>query len=191
MIYGCWEIERDKHNFLSFWTIFFLFTFFFYLFVPFYLLPFSKDPKNQNFEKTKKASGDIIILHKCTKKHDHMLHCSRDTEHDRCNFRFSFWAIFCPFTPLKTQKIKILKKWTKHLETSSFYTCAPKIMITRYTVPEIWCATDEWTDWQTDGWTDRKSDILRWVPHLKRHRNKWLLSKTKSKQNQRNGTCWQ
>ena len=24
-----------------------------------------------------------------------------------------FWTIFCPFTPLKTQKIKILKKWKK------------------------------------------------------------------------------
>ena len=24
-----------------------------------------------------------------------------------------FWAIFCPFTPLRTQKIKMLKKWKK------------------------------------------------------------------------------
>ena len=27
-----------------------------------------------------------------------------------------FWDIFCPFTPLTTQKIKILKKWKKHPE---------------------------------------------------------------------------
>ena len=33
--------------------------------------------------------------------------------HDRCNCCFSFWAIFCPFTPLTAQKIKILKKWKK------------------------------------------------------------------------------
>ena len=26
--------------------------------------------------------------------------------HDRCNCYFSFWAIFCPFTPLTAQKIK-------------------------------------------------------------------------------------
>ena len=30
-------------------------------------------------------------------------------------------------------------------------------------VPEIWCATDRWTDRRTD----RKSDIYRWVSHLK------------------------
>ena len=38
--------------------------------------------------------GDIIISHKCTKNHDHiMLYCFWDLAHDRC----SFWAIFCPF----------------------------------------------------------------------------------------------
>ena len=30
----------------------------------------------------------------------------------------------------------------KHLEISSFYTSAPKIMIICYTVPEIWCVVD-------------------------------------------------
>ena len=28
--------------------------------------------KNENFIKIKKADGDIIILHKCTKNRDHM-----------------------------------------------------------------------------------------------------------------------
>ena len=60
----------------------------------------------------KKIPGDIIILHKCTKNHDHMLHCSWDMAHVRYNY-FSFWAIFCSFTPLTAQKIKILKKWKK------------------------------------------------------------------------------
>ena len=32
--------------------------------------------KNQNSVKKKKKPRDIIILHKCTKNHDHMLHCS-------------------------------------------------------------------------------------------------------------------
>ena len=54
----------------------------------------------------------------------------------------SFWTIFCPFTPLTTQKIKILKKWKKHLEILSFYTCVTKIRIICYTVPEIWRMTD-------------------------------------------------
>ena len=49
----------------------------------------------------------------------------------------SFWTIFCPFTPLKTQKVKTLKNWRKRLEISSFYTEVPKI-----NVPEIQRVTD-------------------------------------------------
>ena len=56
----------------------------------------------------------------------------------------SFWAIFCPFTPLTTPKIRFWKKWKKKkcLEISSFYTSAPKIMIICYIVPEILHVTD-------------------------------------------------
>ena len=37
---------------------------------------------------------------------------------------WSFWSIFLPFyTPIITQKIKILKTWKNHLEILSFYTC--------------------------------------------------------------------
>ena len=102
------------------------------------------------FEKKKK-----YILHLCTKNLDNMIYCSWDiqcdrpkliiTGHllsfhisygswdmlwDRQNF-FSFWTIFCPFTPtppppLRTQKIKILiKREKKQLEISSFYTSVP------------------------------------------------------------------
>ena len=52
---------------------------------------------------------NIIILHKCTKNHDHMLYFLWDMAHDKCNC-FSFWAIFSPFTPpppLTAQKNKI------------------------------------------------------------------------------------
>ena len=95
-----------------------------------------------------KTPGDIIFQ-KCTKNHDyHMLYCSWVMAHDRYNCYFSFWTIFCPFTHLTGQKIKILKKLKKkHMEISSFYICIPKIMI-RCTVTEIWCMTDGWTD----GW---------------------------------------
>ena len=82
-------------------------------------------------------------LHNCTKNHDHILYCPWDMARDRCNCYFSFWAIFCPLTPLTAQKIKISKKWKKHLEISSFNTSAPKIMIICYTDPEIWCVTHE------------------------------------------------
>ena len=39
-------------------------------FLPFYL---SNNPENWNFEKKEKASGDVIILHMCTKNHDQMI----------------------------------------------------------------------------------------------------------------------
>ena len=97
-------------------------------FVPFYL---PNNLKNQNFEKLKKTPGDIIILHKCTKNHDHMLYCSLNITRNGCNY-FSLWAIFCPFPSLKARKIKILKKWKKCMEISSFYINVPKIMIKNY-----------------------------------------------------------
>ena len=109
--------------------------------------------KMKTSQKWKKNPGGIIILHKCTKNHDHMLYCSWDMADDICNCYFLFWAIFCPFTALTGQKIKISKKWNKYLQISSFYTCVPKTMIRWCMAPEISCATDRWTD----RW-NRKSD---------------------------------
>ena len=86
--YGAWQ------------TIFFLIL---DHFVPFY--PPNK-PENQNFEKREKTPGDII-LHKCTKNHDDILYLSLDMVLDKCKFYFSFWAFFCPFTPLTAGKFKI------------------------------------------------------------------------------------
>ena len=82
-------------------------------------------PEKSKFWRTEKN----IILHMCTENHDHVLFCSWDMACDRCNCYFSFWEIFCPFTPLTAQKIKILKKWKKLQEILSSYTCVPKIMI--------------------------------------------------------------
>ena len=70
------------------------------------------------------------------------MYSSWDIVNDRCNCYFSFWAIFCTFTPLTAQNIKILKKWKKSLEISSFYIGVPKIKIRWCTVNEIWCMTD-------------------------------------------------
>ena len=157
-------------------------------------------PKKSKLLKNEKKPGDIIILHNCTKNHDHILYGSWDMarnickcyfsfwvifcpftsltawkikikkkneentwtyhhftiEHQKswsyailflgygtrgCNY-FSFWVIFCPFTSVTAQRIKTFKKWKNHLEISSIYRDAPKIMIICYTVPEIWCMTD-------------------------------------------------
>ena len=90
--------------------------------------------ENQNFEKMKKVSGDVIFLHMCIKNHDHM-YASWDIECNRHNFLL-FCVTFCPFTPLLTPKIKIWKKCKKKtLEILSFSTCVPQMNI-------IWC--DVW-----------------------------------------------
>ena len=81
-----------------------------------------------------KRPGDVI-LHKCTPSH--ILHCSWDMARVGCNCYFSFWAIFNRFTLLTAQKMK-----KTHLEVSTLTTSVPKIMISCYTVPEMWCARD-------------------------------------------------
>ena len=95
-MYGSWDMEHDRQNFLSFWTIFCPFTipnspfttlttqkinilkkwkkhqekfiFHFGLFFAFYT---PNSPKKSKFKKTKKIPGDIIVLYTCTKNYDH------------------------------------------------------------------------------------------------------------------------
>ena len=56
------------------------------IFCPFTSLP----PWKIKISKTKKNPGDIFILYRCTKSHDHLLYCSRDMAHDGCNCYFHF-----------------------------------------------------------------------------------------------------
>ena len=137
-------------------------------FLPFYP---PKPPKIRIWknEKKKRNARDIIILHLCTKNHNHMRFGSWDTDWEGQNF-LSFCAIFCLFTHQTTQKVKILKKWKKHQEMSlcsknhnhmmyaswdmecgrdsflSFWaildTCIPQMTIIWSTVPEISRATE-------------------------------------------------
>ena len=76
-------------------------------FQPFFPLSRPNNPKNQNFEEMKKKPGEISFYTSAPKI---MIICYM--VRDRCNY-FSFWAIFCPFTPLTACKIKILKKLKK------------------------------------------------------------------------------
>ena len=70
-----------------------------------------------------------------------MMYGSWNMKRNKQNF-LSFMTVFCPFAPLTTRKIKILKNWKKRLKISSFCTSVSKIMIICCTVPEIWCVTD-------------------------------------------------
>ena len=69
-MYGWWDMESDRQNFLSFWTVFFP----------------TNNPQNQTFEKIKKTTGDIIILQICTINDNHMMYESSDMERDGQNF---------------------------------------------------------------------------------------------------------
>ena len=94
MIYNSRDMKCERKIFFLFWVIFCSFT------------PLTTK-KIKILKKWRKPPGDINILHKCTKNHNHMLYYSWDMAHIRCNCYFSFWAIFCPFTTLTAQKIKI------------------------------------------------------------------------------------
>ena len=91
MMYGSWDMEHDRHNFLS------LFGYVLLFYAP-------NNLENQNFEKMKKY----------TKNHDHMPYCSWDMVHDECNCYFSFWAIF-PFYPRNSPRNQNLKKREKNV----------------------------------------------------------------------------
>ena len=99
-----WDMVRDGCNCcFSFWAIFAL------------LPPVTAEKmKTSKKKKEKKIPGDIIILNKCTKNHDYILYRFWGMVCDRRNCSFSFWATFCPFTPLTTRKRKISIKWKKH-----------------------------------------------------------------------------
>ena len=95
-------------------------------FGPFFAILPLLQPENQNLKKMKKAFGDVIILHMCTKNHNHTMYAFWDMKYDRHNFSPYFTLlphycpIFYPFTPLLPPKIKIWKKCKKKLDIFSY-----------------------------------------------------------------------
>ena len=83
---------------------------------------FCPNPENQNFEKMKKILGNIIILHMCTINENHMMYDSWDMERHKQNL-FSFWTIFCPFTPLTPRKSKFCKNTKTPLDIIILHKC--------------------------------------------------------------------
>ena len=79
----------------------------------FLLFDLPNNPKNHNFEKLKKSTEDIIILHLRTTNDDHVMYGSWETECNKQNF-LSFWAIFCPFTPPKNPENQNFEKNEKN-----------------------------------------------------------------------------
>ena len=63
---------------------------------PFY---FPNSPKTWKFQNNEKKRLQISSFYTNVPKNHHMLYCSWDMVFDGCNCCFSFWAIFCPFSP--------------------------------------------------------------------------------------------
>ena len=75
--YSPWDTESH---------IFFCYLGSYFVFYPRPPHPPSNTPQYQNFQKKKKASGDIIILNLCNKKHNQMMYAYSDMECARHNF---------------------------------------------------------------------------------------------------------
>ena len=102
MMYDSWDIEHDRHNFVSFWTIF---------------CPFTHPPNNPTNQKwnppptppAKKTSRDITISNKCTINANHIIYGSWDMKCNRQNLLFIL-RHFLPFYPPNTPKNENFKK---------------------------------------------------------------------------------
>ena len=81
MMYGSWDMECNRHNFLSLWTGFCHFTLY--------------GPKKSKVSK-KNGKNTWRYYHFTNINDSHMMHGSSDMECNGQNF-LSFWTIFCSF----------------------------------------------------------------------------------------------
>ena len=84
-----------------------------------FFCPFT--PLPLKLQRMKKHPVNIIILHKCTKNRNHMIWGSWHMGYNGCNY-FSFWAIFCAFSLLTNQNMKISKNWKKKKKETDGWT---------------------------------------------------------------------
>ena len=128
---GSWDMECDRRIFV----------------ILDYFLPFypPNNPGNQNIEKMKQLSGHIIVLHMC-RYYKWQSYAILFLKYEPLQTEFlCHFGPFFPFYPTNNPIIRILKKWKRLLEITSFYTV----------VSEIWCMRGRWTDRRTT----RKSNI--------------------------------
>ena len=76
---------------------------------PFLLFYPPNNLKNQNFEKMKKTSGDITVLHMSAINDNHMIYGSSDMKRDGRNF-FVILDYFLHFYPSKNPEKSKLRK---------------------------------------------------------------------------------
>ena len=91
MMYSSWDKDWYSQNFCHFGL--------------FLALSPPSNPEIQKFEKVKKTLRNVICLHMCIINDSHMMHGSWEWAK-----RFVILDPFCPFIPLKSQKIKEKKE---------------------------------------------------------------------------------
>ena len=160
-----WKIEKSIWRYYHFTHVHYKWLSFFVIldcFCPFTPLPLMDSrikifkewtpwqPQKSNFEKLKKAPGGNMILKMCI-YHKWQPHDVWFLSYEAWQTKFLvFWTISCYFTPLLTQKIKILKKWKN---TGEISTCplqkswSHDVQFLRYGVLRM--------DEQTDGWMEK------------------------------------
>ena len=139
------DIRDERHNFLSFWAIF-------------ALLP-TNNSENQNLKKMKKTSGDVIVLHMCTKNPDHMMYGFSDMKRNR-----QFLVIlghFLPFYHTKNPKNQN-KTWRYHSTQVSQKSWSYAILFLRYGAWWMYCCFSFWVIFSTvSPLTTQKIRILK------------------------------
>ena len=151
MIYSSWDMKRTRQNFFV---------------ILGHVLPFHlpNSLKNKN-EKKKKKWKKYLEISSFYKSVPNIMICYTVPEiwHVMDVIVIFHLTIFCPFTPppcpyspkkSKFQKSE-KKSWRNHHFTHVYQKLLDDVQFLTYGVQ------------QTDGQTDRKSDIHRWVPHLK------------------------
>ena len=137
MMYDSWGMKRNRQNFFSFWDIF---------------LPFYPTNNPKIFGKMKKNPLEISSFYTSVPKI--MIICYTISEiwcMTGIIVIFCFELLFALLAP-NNPKNQNLREWNICLEISSYYICVPKITIRWCMVPEIQCATNGQTDWQTKKW---------------------------------------
>ena len=113
-----------------------------------YFLPFYPSNKEQKTNKQTNTLGDIIFLHMCTINENHMICGFWNMGHNWQKF-LSFWTIVCPFTPLTSWTIKIMRKLKKNKHTWRYYhfTHVYHNWKSWFMVPGIWSTRQNFCHW--------------------------------------------
>ena len=129
MIYSSWEIECDRLKLVIMGH-----------FLSFISPPPQKTQKIKTLKKWKKFL-EISSFYTCVPKMTIIWGVVPETR-SKPDILFCNLGPFFALLPPHNLRIKILKKWKKYLEMTSFYTCVPKITIILCLLPETWSTTE-------------------------------------------------